>query len=535
MPSLLERTFQAVDEAGQPRRILVVGHGLINELRLMKAIGVDLQNRTEFPSIIGMLDTEILALPRRRGYQIFAGTGRLGAILDMLGIPNRYLHVAGNDAHFTLKVLLMLAAQTLRNPHIDSHVESYLDLLQSIAQSSIEAELSRYRENGMERRHNATFQNWLETAPSLDMDDQSSSSDSTEALREESLHRQWERNLEPWRHIYSRDTTPIRGLLSTEEGIKLLQRTLVPKLEQSPPTYEHAGTAEKKLVLLALDFEFHGIRGSDQQNGRQPDGIRSIGVSSLDTRVLDVPSLDPRAALSTDNYTKFLDENRPAFNNYLFGESKVLRTKSLRTDLKRYISGYGPSTQIILLGYNIRKELYAMKNIGIELQEDLPCIVAIIDTLLLARSQIPKRANDSSTPYLFESLLPEYGIGDIPGKYLYSAGTAGNFAYLDLKLLLAQVVRSFHDSTTECDPGQAARLKTLESISQASIQEELSRDTPDRIANWQARVKRRALKLQQRRDRKACVLAQRGGDWYESLEGGIDIELELESCSESVR
>jgi hypothetical protein len=141
---------------------------------------------------------------------------------------------------------------------------------------------------------------------------------------------------------------------------------------------------------------------------------------------------------------------------------------------------------------------------------------------VLARSQIPKRALDSSKLYLFENLLPEYGISDVPGKYLF---TAGNNAHFNLKLLLAQTVRLFQGSAAGNTPERAARLQTLESIAQASIEEELSRDTPDRVAYLQYKAKKDAVKLEAKKDRKVCVLAQRGTDWYDNLEGGIDMKL----------
>jgi hypothetical protein len=109
MRALLERAFRITDENGEARRIIVVGHGIKNELCSMKAIGIDLTNRIEFPSIVGMLDTVTISQPAISTGHKFRFPKRLINISERLEIPCHCLHVAGNDAHFTLKVLLMLA------------------------------------------------------------------------------------------------------------------------------------------------------------------------------------------------------------------------------------------------------------------------------------------------------------------------------------------------------------------------------------------------------------------------------------------
>jgi hypothetical protein len=42
---------------GHARRVILAGHGFIEELRSMKAIGIDVEDKAAFPSIIGIIDT----------------------------------------------------------------------------------------------------------------------------------------------------------------------------------------------------------------------------------------------------------------------------------------------------------------------------------------------------------------------------------------------------------------------------------------------------------------------------------------------
>jgi hypothetical protein len=65
----------------------------------MKVGKLELRN---FPSLL-ILDTSVIAEPR------FGLDQRLKHLLVHYGIPRHDLHNASNDAHFTLKLLLMLA------------------------------------------------------------------------------------------------------------------------------------------------------------------------------------------------------------------------------------------------------------------------------------------------------------------------------------------------------------------------------------------------------------------------------------------
>lgn len=104
------------------RNILLVGHGIRNELRILKGLGFDFQGL----GISGCLDTfritsEVLPY--------FALT--LGELLKELDCPHDKLHNAGNDATFTLRALLLLAVRSQGDD--DASATQPLAYLQSIA------------------------------------------------------------------------------------------------------------------------------------------------------------------------------------------------------------------------------------------------------------------------------------------------------------------------------------------------------------------------------------------------------------------
>lgn len=84
-----------------PRReIILVSHGIMNDIRILDDIGVSL----EALPVTGIIDTCSLA------DEIFGSSGSLKSLLTKLRIPTRpnLLHCAGNDAHYTLQALLAL-------------------------------------------------------------------------------------------------------------------------------------------------------------------------------------------------------------------------------------------------------------------------------------------------------------------------------------------------------------------------------------------------------------------------------------------
>ena len=81
---------------------MLLAHGAGNERKVLRALGY------EFPaSVAGMLDT------REMAGCVFGGSWRpsLVDLLRGLGCAAEGLHSAGNDAYFTLRAALLMAAR----------------------------------------------------------------------------------------------------------------------------------------------------------------------------------------------------------------------------------------------------------------------------------------------------------------------------------------------------------------------------------------------------------------------------------------
>jgi hypothetical protein len=529
MPAFFDRTFRTADENGQLRRIILVGHAIGNEIDSMEAIGVDI---TKYPSIVGVLDTEIVSKPAVRASRKLLHHRRLESILESLEIPHHFLHVASNDAHSTLKLALMLGVRHLTAPNIDSFSKVRLATIKSIAQTSIQAEMSNFEKGNNERRRENRYLEWLDTAPSLYLDDQSiartgssnmGSSDQEDNYEEG--HRRQEQNILRPRL----DLSSIPASLRAEESIKLLQDILIPQHNGCSSTSEQ--TLDHGVVLVALYMEF--CSGKTQARGREAHQINSVGICSLDTRIIDRPIAEPESALFTESLLRDKGGANVASQRFLFGESKRFMRKFFLQDLQHHISRYGTSRRIILIGHNIPKELCAIRNMGIDFQAEFLSVIGIIDTKTIAHAQIPPRAAEGTDLYKVWNLFHEYRIADPPRTYL---DTAGNLAHFILKLLLTQAIRAFRCSDADTETAStSARIATLEAIAQSPIKAEMLRETPDYLTFWKMRAEKREAEIQQRKERKASVLAQRGNDWFDSLEGGLNMGLELELDGESVR
>ncbi|KAI5357500.1 Putative ribonuclease H-like superfamily [Septoria linicola] len=98
---LSEVSSLAHDPSGRPIKIILVAHGIMNEVRNLDSLGLYIE---DLP-IAGVVDTTKL-FPAVLG----ARCGSLWHLLDMLSIPmgQTSLHCAGNDAHYTLQAVLAL-------------------------------------------------------------------------------------------------------------------------------------------------------------------------------------------------------------------------------------------------------------------------------------------------------------------------------------------------------------------------------------------------------------------------------------------
>ncbi|KAK0722736.1 hypothetical protein B0T26DRAFT_597039, partial [Lasiosphaeria miniovina] len=117
-PSSMVQTIQS--HIPQDRSVVLVGHGILNELQALQALGFEFER---LPS--GILDTSRIA---NEGFQFWGGS--LSDLLGVLGCPFNRLHVAGNDANFPSRALLLLAAKWCISQQQDDEV---LDILRDIS------------------------------------------------------------------------------------------------------------------------------------------------------------------------------------------------------------------------------------------------------------------------------------------------------------------------------------------------------------------------------------------------------------------
>lgn len=98
----------------QNREIIVVGHGLDNDLKALKTLKVKL----EAYSLGHSIDTLIVSR------QMFPPncSHKLRGVLRTLRCPYMGLHCAGNDANFTLRAMLLLAARACQETHRETSV-----------------------------------------------------------------------------------------------------------------------------------------------------------------------------------------------------------------------------------------------------------------------------------------------------------------------------------------------------------------------------------------------------------------------------
>ncbi|KAG9193602.1 hypothetical protein G6011_03637 [Alternaria panax] len=85
------------------RKVVFVGHGVMNDLRALQALGFQFSD-----NLVAVIDTLQVA---NEVFDCWAGP--LRGLLKELDCPHSRLHCAGNDANFTLKALLLLTAKDL--------------------------------------------------------------------------------------------------------------------------------------------------------------------------------------------------------------------------------------------------------------------------------------------------------------------------------------------------------------------------------------------------------------------------------------
>jgi hypothetical protein len=98
----------SIKSAANARPIIVVGHDIRNDLRSLSNVGFDI---TQVARVVSFLDTQKIArdlIWEDRGYNI-----SLKDLCTLFGIEAKKLHNCGNDAAYTLLVLLSLAYKIL--------------------------------------------------------------------------------------------------------------------------------------------------------------------------------------------------------------------------------------------------------------------------------------------------------------------------------------------------------------------------------------------------------------------------------------
>ncbi|KAJ6789099.1 hypothetical protein PWT90_00401 [Aphanocladium album] len=101
-----------VAELVHGRDYVLVGHGTVEDVKVLNRIDPDIVGRAGY-----IFDTVKTAqFPLQLYYRY-----NLETLLDELGIKHANLHAAGNDAHFALKALLMLA---VRDGRLGQHPEN---------------------------------------------------------------------------------------------------------------------------------------------------------------------------------------------------------------------------------------------------------------------------------------------------------------------------------------------------------------------------------------------------------------------------
>lgn len=106
------------------RKVAFVGHGIMNDLLVLQALGFQFSdNHMAFMNTLHVAN------------EVFGcWAGPLRDLLRKLNCPHSRLHCAGNDANFTLKALLLLAAQKLEKEDGD---KSMIDVLRRLGRREL--------------------------------------------------------------------------------------------------------------------------------------------------------------------------------------------------------------------------------------------------------------------------------------------------------------------------------------------------------------------------------------------------------------
>lgn len=120
--SLLKHLLIPEDNSGkQPRQLILVGHGFSFEIQVLRGLGINLALA---PVVENILDTHYL------GIEVFGQDFSLSSLTRQLGLEGSHFHNAGNDANFSLRAMLLLAAHDLLEA--ESSQQSRLEIYEKI-------------------------------------------------------------------------------------------------------------------------------------------------------------------------------------------------------------------------------------------------------------------------------------------------------------------------------------------------------------------------------------------------------------------
>lgn len=100
------------DANGKPRKIVIVGHDIKQDISLLFGIDVDIY---AMPGLFDIIDNQRL---HQHNVKLKDPQG-LSTVLDTLGVEYWYLHNGGNDAVYTLQSMLTLVIRRRQNSLAD--------------------------------------------------------------------------------------------------------------------------------------------------------------------------------------------------------------------------------------------------------------------------------------------------------------------------------------------------------------------------------------------------------------------------------
>ncbi|KAL3428264.1 QDE-2-interacting protein [Phlyctema vagabunda] len=138
LPATIRRCLRLPDDQSldpsKLRDIIIVGHSVRSDLEILQRLGVEVR---DVAPVLAIVDTHFIArsLSRNDGFAPAKGFS-LGSLLTELGCPFKKsdLHNAGNDATFTLHLLLKLSIKTSEDLDLNSGKEEALERLRTRVQ-----------------------------------------------------------------------------------------------------------------------------------------------------------------------------------------------------------------------------------------------------------------------------------------------------------------------------------------------------------------------------------------------------------------